>query len=100
MMQQTSFGALLKDARQRAGMSIDDISHALHVRADIIEVIEASDISSMPPQAYAKNMISNYAELVNLDPSRVVQLYVNQSYSSNVSNARSSRRSSRLPASG
>lgn len=70
------FGDMLRDARERKGYDVETVARRLHLNRNTIQAIENSDLSSMPPRGYARNMINAYARLVDLDPSFVTNSYL------------------------
>lgn len=73
-----SFGALLREARERKGISVSTAARQLRIRADILRAIEENDFSRMPPRGYTRNMVSAYARLVELNPSEITRMYLDE----------------------
>ncbi len=73
-----TFGALLRDARERKGISVSVAARQLRIRADILHAIEENDFSRMPPRGYTRNMVSAYARLVDLNPSEITRMYIDE----------------------
>lgn len=65
-------GGLLRLARERAGLSIDDVAQSLKVRASIIEGIEANDFTLCGGAIYAKGHVRQMAKVVGVDPEVVL----------------------------
>ncbi len=70
-----SAGDLLKEAREKHGLSIEDIESALKIKARHIEAIEYDDHDELPPRVYAIGFVKVYAEYMNLDSNRMVKLF-------------------------
>lgn len=95
-------GAKLKEAREAKGLTLEEIQEKTKIQKRYLQAIEKGDYSVMPGQFYTRAFIRQYAEVVNLDPSEVLddyksevppptnEEYVNysrvQSHSSNSSN--------------
>ncbi|QYK02476.1 RodZ domain-containing protein [Shewanella psychrotolerans] len=60
-------GALLKEARETQGLSIEQIAEQLHLRPSIVSDIEADDYSNIASATYVKGYVKNYARIVSLD---------------------------------
>ncbi len=76
-------GALLREARERTGMSVPEVSRALRIRQVYLEAIESDDYASLPGKTYVLGFLRSYAELLGLDADDVALRYRRQSeYSS------------------
>jgi len=60
-------GAALRDARERAGLDLSEISARTHVRKAYLEALEAEDLGSLPEDVYARNFLRLYARTVDMD---------------------------------
>ncbi len=61
MATQMSFGAILREARERRGLDLTTAARRLRIRPDILRAIEENDFSRMPPRGYTRNMVNAYA---------------------------------------
>lgn len=68
-------GGELRKARMRRGENIDNIAHALRIRAGQLEALEQGTPEKLPGRAYAVGFIRSYAEYLGLDPVAVVARY-------------------------
>lgn len=68
-------GADLKAARQRLGLSLDDIASHLRIRLPHLEALEDGDISSLPGNAYALAFVRTYAGALGLDSEEMVRRF-------------------------
>ena len=71
----TSFGAELRDERERLGLTLNQAYQATRVRVEILNAFENEDIEAMPPRGYSMNMIASYARWLGLDPRVVIKDY-------------------------
>lgn len=71
----TRAGADLKAARERLGLSLQDIALHLRIRVPYLEALEDGDISSLPGQAYAFAFVRTYAGALGLDPEEMVRRF-------------------------
>ena len=76
MASNTTFGAVLREAREHRGMDVQSIARQMRVRADIIRAIENNDFTRMPPRGYAKNMVATYARIVGVNQTTITRMYL------------------------
>ncbi|QKF06983.1 helix-turn-helix domain-containing protein [Berryella wangjianweii] len=91
-MTQKSAGQILQEARERQGLDLTTVARRLRIRADILRAIEESDFSAMPPRGYTRNMVNAYARLLGLNPTDIVNKYLDEAYANQVTRARSTSR--------
>jgi len=60
-------GALLRDARERAGLDLATIAERTHVRKTYLQALEEEDLDSLPEDVYARNFLRLYARTVGVD---------------------------------
>jgi len=65
-------GALLRSARESAGMTIDAVAQHLKLAPRQVKAIEEGNYSELPGRTFIRGFVRNYARLVHLDPERVV----------------------------
>ena len=87
-MAQVTSGAVLREARERKGYELTTVARRLRIRPDILRAIEAGDFNAMPPRGYTRNMINAYARLVGLNPTEIVNMYLDEAYANQVHKAR------------
>jgi cytoskeletal protein RodZ len=68
-------GATLADARWRAHLTVDEVSHRTRIREAIIWGIEQDDFSACGGDAYARGHIRAIAQAVEIDPDPLIQQY-------------------------
>ena len=64
----TTPGVLLREARERAGLSQDDIAGKLKLAPRQIVAIETGDWNSLPERTFTRGFMRSYARIVGLDP--------------------------------
>lgn len=89
----SSYGELLRSAREREGLDMATMSRRLHIRPDILRAIEAEDFERMPARGYSKNMIRAYARQLGLDDRKITSMYLQSldAYEGHVPHERSAR---------
>jgi cytoskeleton protein RodZ len=71
-------GAELAAARERLGLSLEDLSKQTKIGIERLAAIEREDIANLPPLVYLKGFIREYATAVHADPDETVRRYVGQ----------------------
>ena len=62
------FGARLRDARERRGMSLRQIANTTKIAVSVLEALERNDISKLPGGIFCRAFVRSYASEVGLDP--------------------------------
>jgi cytoskeleton protein RodZ len=65
-------GALLRVARESAGMSIDTVASNLKLAPRQVQALEDGDYSHLPGRTFVRGFVRNYARLVQLDAEKVL----------------------------
>jgi len=68
-------GAYLREARESAGYSIEEISSLTRIRATVIRDLEAEHFESSGGTAYARGHIRTIAKIVNTDLDRLLTAF-------------------------
>ena len=68
-------GAALRAAREKQGLSVDDIYQRIHLEPRIIEAIESDDYEKISSPTYARGYLRTYAKTLGLDGDYIVSLY-------------------------
>jgi len=71
-MHKESFGPVLRAGRERRCVSLEVLCRETKVRPEIWEALEANDLAAWPAGIYARSLIRQYAERVDLDPEALV----------------------------
>jgi len=69
---EASAGALLRSAREAAGMSIDAVAQQLKLAPRQVKALEEGDYTHLPGRTFIRGFMRNYARLVRLDPEAVL----------------------------
>lgn len=73
-----SVGEILRRTRMHYGHQLNDVESVLRIRAELLEAIEADDMSKLPGRVYAIGFIRSYAEYLSLDGDQIVTLFKQQ----------------------
>jgi transcriptional regulator with XRE-family HTH domain len=68
----STFGARMRAARERRGISIDTIASVTNVPPELWEGLERNDVSRWPAGVFARSFIRHYARAIGLDEADVV----------------------------
>lgn len=60
-------GASLRSARERAGLSVDQVAQALKLAPRQVRALEDEDFAQLPGRTFARGFVRNYARLLKLD---------------------------------
>jgi cytoskeletal protein RodZ len=74
----SSFGARLRDARERRGVSLREIANATKISVGVLEALERNDISKLPGGIFGRAFVRNYAIEVGLDPEATIEDFITQ----------------------
>ncbi len=61
-----TLGALLRNAREKKGLKIDDVAEQLHLKQEYITAIEEDEYSSFASLAYVRGYIVNYSKVLEI----------------------------------
>lgn len=68
-------GGLLKQARERAGLSVEKVAKDLHLDTQAIQAIEVNRFKDLGAPVYAKGYLRKYAKLLGVTEEGVMQGY-------------------------
>jgi len=66
---------ILRQTREQAGLSLEDIAAELNIRLRFLEAIEAADYEALPPPAFAAGFVRCYATYLGLDGHAISQAF-------------------------
>lgn len=72
------FGATLRDARERRGVSLRQIASDTKISVAVLEALERNDISRLPGGIFGRSFIRSYATAVGLDPDVALEDFLRQ----------------------
>jgi len=70
-----SLGALLKDEREKKGLSLDEVAKITRLRKHFLEALENEDWDILPAPVFMKGFIKSYAQTLGLDERKALDLY-------------------------
>lgn len=72
-------GAVLREAREAAGLSLEDVAKQTKVRPGLLKAIEADDHDALPALTYSVGFVKAFARTVGLDAKQVGDRYRTES---------------------
>lgn len=76
LLQKKDFGSDLRRAREKLGMSTNDVAENLLISVDIIKAIESSQADALPALTFTQGYIRSYARLLGLSADDIITDYV------------------------
>lgn len=70
------FGAMLRQARERQGLSLGTIADATKISLVALEALERNDISRLPGGIFTRAFVRAYAREVGIDPEEAVRAFL------------------------
>jgi len=70
-----SLGSILKAARSRAGLSLEEVEQRTKIPLKFLLALEASNYDRLPAEAYNIGYVRCLAECLNLNSEKIVRLY-------------------------
>src|SRR5512141_1811096 len=74
----TAFGAELREARERKGVSLRQIAAATKISVGALEALERNDISRLPGGIFSRAFVRSYATEIGLDPDETIRKFLSQ----------------------
>jgi cytoskeleton protein RodZ len=69
---------MLRDARERRGVSLRQIASATKISVAALDALERNDISRLPGGIFSRAFVRSYAIEVGLDPEAMIQAFIAQ----------------------
>ncbi|HEY9202647.1 MAG TPA: RodZ domain-containing protein [Gammaproteobacteria bacterium] len=69
------FARPLRQAREQAGLSVQQVASQLLLAVDIIEAIEKADMERLPSSTFVVGYIRSYAKILNVPADEVIEAY-------------------------
>lgn len=70
-----TLGERLRDIREKAGISIEEIAKVTKVNKRYLECIEADDYDSLPSAVYVKGFLRSYSNFMGIEAEDVLKIY-------------------------
>ena len=66
----------LKKMRKAAGIELSEINTVTKISVSVLKIMEENRIQSLPPNIFLKNFLRQYAEMLQIDPQKVIDGYL------------------------
>ena len=70
------FGSKLREARTKAGMTLDEAGRRLRIEPKILDAIESADFEHMPPKYVTRSMVNAYAQMMGLNATAMTREFL------------------------
>jgi cytoskeletal protein RodZ len=70
-----TLGELLQQARENAGLSVDELAHMVNLRPGLIKAMESNDFLPCGGDTYARGHIRNIAQITGNNPQELLAIY-------------------------
>src|ERR671937_2706944 len=70
-----TIGETLREARMRQRLDIADVEARTKIRAKYLRALENEEFGLLPGSTFVRTFLRTYAELLGLDPHRLVEEY-------------------------
>src|SRR5712691_11492200 len=74
----SGFGQMLRETRERQGISLRQIANATKISVGVLEALERNDIAKLPGGIFGRAFVRNYAIEVGLDPEATIEDFITQ----------------------
>lgn len=71
-------GNILREEREKQGLSLRDIASQSHIRLEYLRAIEESNFEKIPAEIYVKGFLRTYAQALKVDEEAIIQKYLDQ----------------------
>ncbi len=68
-------GQILREHREKLGISTNEVAKRIHLDVKIIEAIERDTSEGMPSAIYVRGYLRSYAKVVSADADKIIELY-------------------------
>jgi cytoskeleton protein RodZ len=72
------FGAKLREARERKGVSLRQIANVTKISVGMLDALERNDIKRLPGGIFSRAFVRSFASEVGLDPETTIQEFIAQ----------------------
>ncbi len=68
-------GQKLRQAREKRGVSLDEVAVSLNISKRFLEAVELDDYDSLPGILYARGYMKNYCRYLNISSGEIISLF-------------------------
>jgi len=70
-----TLGEFLQQARENAGLSVDELAHIVNLRPGLIRAMESNDFLPCGGDTYARGHIRNFAQITRINSQELLAMY-------------------------
>ena len=71
----TGLGAVLRNEREKKGLTLDQVASITKLRVKIVEALENETWGDLPPPVFVRGFIRSYAKVLGLDETELLHLH-------------------------
>lgn len=71
----SSIGNVLKEARNKKSLSLEDVHSRIKIHPRVIQLLEEDKFDKLPSPVFVKSFLKSYAELLDVNPEEIVRAY-------------------------
>ena len=71
----TGLGAVLRNEREKKGLTLDQVGSITKLRVKVVEALENETWGDLPPPVFVRGFIRTYAKVLDLDGTELLHLY-------------------------
>lgn len=72
------FGTMFRQARERRGVSLQQVATVTKISARVLEALERNDVSKLPGGIFSRAFVRSYAREVGLDPEMAIERFISE----------------------
>ena len=71
----SSIGAILKDARTKKDVSLEEVHAKIKIHPRVLQILEEGKFEKLPSPLFVKSFLKSYAEFLELNPREIMEAY-------------------------
>ena len=75
-MEETSFGELLREGRERRGLTVEALARTTRVPEATLRALESGGLDGLPPEVYTKGFIRSISRAVGIPEAGPLERYI------------------------
>jgi cytoskeletal protein RodZ len=72
------FGTMFKQARERRGVSLQQVAAVTKISARVLDALERNDVSKLPGGIFSRAFVRSYAREIGLDPELAIERFITE----------------------
>ena len=75
MTEASSIGSVLKDARARKAVTLEEVHAKIKIHPRVLQLLEENKFEKLPSPLFVKSFLKSYAEFLEINPSQLLETY-------------------------